>query len=699
LVAGRDGHLYVLDGMTGEQLQTLNVSDQPLAMSPTISIWQNDQNTIITALIRPGNPNRLANTLPNLVGMSLRLDNSVPLWRTDLGSGWSPHILPFRIEGHPNVFLSTDKNWQIVNLATGAVRSTGVLAAPLVSGVAVADIEENGKPYLVFQFADTSQQMIAVNPSDGTVVWRGPADLNPRGQPRGDGGTLPRTSTGAFLVSTQDALAAVDPRSGHIIWRAVGVPRGVLLGDWDNDGKNEILVTISGIGLRCLDEAGRELWTLRFSEDVNPWRLVESPDGGPRDILIHRHAGLIRLVHGPTLLWQSNASAAIQATPIVAQDSRGNSAVIEDAPWGGDVYLRAFDGASGKVLWSAKEQLSPNRGAALADIDGIGQPYVVALGSRPPDPNVYLLIYRPMDGKIIREKRVALSTWLSCVPAVADFRGIGKSDVAFSTWDDRSIVMVDGRSGDILWRFPVGASTMSGVASADLDGDGLADVIAATLDGNVYALRGKDRSLLWKTLIPGGAWASPKVATLDANTPPYILITSLSGALYVLNSRTGETVWSFPVSTTQADERVTMNVPRVSGNAVVVSDDGRTVIIAPMGAAGVVAFDWTSKSELWRSPSGFPVTTTPVPVTLTRRAGKGVLVAAVTGDIWMLSLDGGKPLWHMATGVKAIEADPVVADVDGDGVPDILIAGYDFSLRVISGIGRSIARQSIGNER
>ena len=230
------------------------------------------------------------------------------------------------------------------------------------------------------------------------------------------------------------------------------------------------------------------------------------------------------------------------------------------APSGNDISLRAFDGAYGNVLWSAKEQFSPNRGVTLADLDGIGQPYVIGVGSRPPNPAVQLFAYRAGDGELVRAKTVGITpTWLSCAPAVADFRGIGKSDVAFSTWDDRSIVMTDGRSGDVLWQFSLGNFTMSGVAAADIDGDGLPDVIAATLDGYAYALRGKDGTLLWKAPITGGAWSAPVTAALEPNGPPSILITSLSGKLYVLNSRTGETIWTSPGSEAANAVPVTMN--------------------------------------------------------------------------------------------------------------------------------------------
>jgi len=687
MVAGRNGHLYLLDGKTGQQMRDIQISEQPLVESPLLVPWKTAQDPVITVLMKPGDPNHLVNAQqPHLVGASLRLSDGVPLWRSDLGGGWSTFIPPLQIESHPQVFLSTAKSWQVVDLGTGAVRGTGVFPAPLVSGPAVADLQGNGKPVFVFEFADPAQRMVGVDPSDGAEVWRGPAGLNPRSQPRGPNGLL-RTSSGAILITTDTALAAVDPKSGQIVWSAPGVPRGVLVGDWAGDGSNEILVTINGVGLRCLDEAGRERWTLRLADDVEPWALIESNDGGPlRDILVHRHAGLISLVHGPRLLWAANASAAIQATPVVATDSSGRKVVVETAPWGNDISLRAFDGAYGDVLWSAKEQFSPNRGATLADLDEIGQSYVIGVGSRPPNPAVQLYVYRAGDGALVRAKTAGITpTWLSCAPAVADFRGIGKSDVAFSTWDDRSIVMVDGRTGDVVWQFSLGDSTMSGVAAADIDGDGLPDVIAATLDGYAYALRGKDGTLLWKAPIPGGAWSVPVVANLEPNGPPSILITSLSGKLYVLNGRTGETIWTSPGAEAANTGPVTMNQLKVGGHAAVVTEGGRTVILFPAGAAGVIAFDWNTKAELWRSPSGSPVIASPVPVDLQIRDQLGVVVASANGTVWVLALADGKPLWHLSDTLRAIEADPVVADLDGDGVPDILVAGYDFSLRAIDG--------------
>lgn len=65
----------------------------------------------------------------------------------------------------------------------------------------------------------------------------------------------------------------------------------------------------------------------------------------------------------------------------------------------------------------------------------------------------------------------------------------------------------------------------------------------------------------------------------------------------------------------------------------------------------------------------------------------------MTGDVWVLAIGDGRPIWHQRVAGGLIEADPVIADLDGDGFMDILIASHDSKLYALNGAG------SIGGQR
>ncbi|MBF0528656.1 MAG: PQQ-binding-like beta-propeller repeat protein, partial [Deltaproteobacteria bacterium] len=675
-VAGRDGHIYILDGQTGRQRGEIVFSNTPVRHPPSMTPWTNAGRTYLAGFSNPGDPSTLTAGPTDLVAAMVDLKNNKLLWQKNLGQGQNGIWAMLKKEGPLQLIQWDNQKWQLLDGATGTPHSGGSLPGSVFSGPLLMDMERNDQLNLVFQFTDPELPMRAVNSGDGSMIWQGPSQTSTRYQARGPNNSNLRAPNGELIVLLNNALAALDPRTGKVAWKVEGNPRGVMVGDWLGDGKGQIFVTMLNRGLLCVDGSGRILWTLRMDQDVEPWALLPPSYGvGRRDILIHRHAASIGLVHGPRFLWQANASGPLQATPVVATGDDGRPLLVELGPWGNDISLRGLNADTGSVRWSAQEQLTVNRGVALADIDGNGRPLIVAIGSKPPQPGTRLLVYRPSDGQLLRSPQVAVEGWLSCTPAVADFRGIGKSDVVFSTWDDRSIVLIDGQSGAVVWKQRTDGPNMGGVTAADLDGDGLSDVVATSFDGHVYANRGKDGKLLWKAPIQGGAWSTPTVTDLDGDRAPQVLVVSAVGRLYVLDGRTGQLRWSPDLT----------GGMKVAGRPVVIREKGQTIILAPLGSVGVVAFDWTGRREMWRSPEGFPVIASPVITNLAGNEKKQVVIGATTGDAWVLNLTDGKPQWHMKVGANLVEADPVVADLDGDHIPDLLITDHDFHLYAISG--------------
>jgi len=277
--------------------------------------------------------------------------------------------------------------------------------------------------------------------------------------------------------------------------------------------------------------------------------------------------------------------------------------------------------------------------------------------------------------------RMPWQGWLSSTPAVADFRGIGRHDIAVNSWDDSSIVVIDGSTGEVIWRHATGAPNMGGVAAYDLDGDGLPDVMSLSFDGYLYALRGRDGRVLWKAPLDKGGWSIPVVTDLNADGVPYVIVITAVGQLHVLDGQTGKEHWSPQVT----------GEMKVAGKPAVARERGHTIILAPLGKAGAVAFDWKTRREMWRSPEGFPVMASPVVTDLVGNGKQQAVIGATTGDVFILGLSDGKPFWHskicaqVSQGEVAIEADPVATDLDGDGIVDVLIASHDFHLYAISG--------------
>ncbi len=676
--AGRDGKVYLLDGATGAQTGELTISDDLLRFPPMLIPFQDDGTAKLVVFMRPD----IAGDRDAPLHMaSFTLPEGKIAWRHTLEPGWNGMSVPFMMNAVPHVVLWTETEWQLIDASTGLTHSRGTLPGRIAGGPTFANLDSGGVPDLVFAFEDPEMPMRAIRVLDGSTRWTGPSQLSAHGQPRGLDNRPLSTPKGELLVHLVDALVAIDPKNGRIVWAVQGDPIGTFVGDWDGDGTDEIFVAMDAIGMLCLDGSGRLLWKVRTEErNVRPRALFKSKRGGfTRNLVVHLHAALIGVMHGPRMLWRNSAPGQFQATPLVFGMQDGRALVVEIVAKGdASAALEAFEGKNGGRRWTAKGSFYPNRGATLADLDGDGVKEIVAFGRYNPSSQVaHVLAYRPFDGQLVRKLPVPIRGWFSSTPAVADYRGSGKMDVAISTWDERSIVLVDGETGGIVWEHRTGAANMDGVSAGDLDGDDVMDVVAASLDGFVYGLKGIDGSLLWKAPIEGGSWSRPVVAPLGSDRTAHVLSIGQTGRLYVFDARTGDHVWSPEV----------VGNWRVAGHPVVVEKDGRTVILAPLGAAGIVAFDWAERAELWRSPAGYAANASPVVTDFGLGGHDYVVFASAIGEVFVLNLDDGTPFWHDRVASDEIEADPVVADLDGDRIYDILIASHDFKISAVSGSG------------
>jgi len=214
------------------------------------------------------------------------------------------------------------------------------------------------------------------------------------------------------------------------------------------------------------------------------------------------------------------------------------------------------------------------------------------------------------------------------------------------------IRVVDGVTGKELMSIADsqnGVAGVSGLALADINGDGKPELIAVT--NNMKAIVFKnDGSRLWTSetlgsVPPYGIWTPPAVADLDGDGSPEILVNKV-----VLNAN-GTVKWRASGKNTGANTAIASDL----------FDAGQQNVI--LGASAYTA----SGALLWEGADGF------AGVADFEGKGQPSIVVVGGGYVYLYSRDGVLK-WRVAVPGGG-GGPPTIADADGDGVPDIGVAG------------------------
>ncbi len=241
-----------------------------------------------------------------------------------------------------------------------------------------------------------------------------------------------------------------------------------------------------------------------------------------------------------------------------------------------------------------------------------------------------------------------------------------------------------GRSGtyNTMWAFPISDYTNSSPALADLDGDGLLEVVIAAHNEALYALNGEDGSILWSYSLAETNSTSPVINDLDGDGKPEVAFAS-TDTLMVLEGESGTLIWSVPINGYYGRSPSTADL----------DGDGTPEVIYASGDK-TRAFDGATGSVLWTA-EGYRCRDygSPVAEDTDLDGSAEVMVCSLDSTSFCL-LDGtdGSLIWSTPFTAPGFYTTPVpaFADLDMDGYPEIVSNFGDNDLTVMNAADGSI---------
>jgi uncharacterized protein YjdB len=309
----------------------------------------------------------------------------------------------------------------------------------------------------------------------------------------------------AFLptFSNTSYFPGVINFSGHTTFTVGSNPYGAVVADIDGDGKPDVL-------------------TANFSTD---------------NISVFRNTSTSGSIASGTFASKVDFPSGNGPNSIAAGDVDGDGKIdiVVTSELSDDVSVFRNTSVAGTITFAARVDLNTSNapyGVALRDIDGDGRPDIVSGQSSSSVLNVFRNTGRP--GSISFATRINLSTDGGARSiAIGDLDGDGKPDIATANYNGNTVSILRNTatpgtisSGSFGSRVDLSVNTQpTGIAIADIDGDGKADIaVSNSASGNI--------SLLRNLSTPGSITTSSFATKVNFNTgtnPYFIAVGDLDG--------------------------------------------------------------------------------------------------------------------------------------------------------------------------
>ncbi|WP_254534546.1 outer membrane protein assembly factor BamB family protein [Halomarina litorea] len=252
-------------------------------------------------------------------------------------------------------------------------------------------------------------------------------------------------------------------------------------------------------------------------------------------------------------------------------------------------------------------------------------------------------------------------------PAIADVDGDGVREVLAASTEG-VLFSLDADSGEEEFRVNLSSFGYARPTVADVTDDSTPEVVVSDIDGQVSVVRG-DGSVVWRRALGAGVYHAPTVADVDADGVREVVVGAANRTV-ALDAGTGDLRWSVPLGSehyeaAQADDDPALELVTTRLGTVRALD----------GADGRV--EWTTN-----------LSGTPVVRTVADGDGDGRAEAYVSySENRVAALDArtGEVEWttQLSADSRLNAPGPVLGDVDGDRDRELAVAAHDGAVSVL----------------
>lgn len=299
-------------------------------------------------------------------------------------------------------------------------------------------------------------------------------------------------------VNTDGTVFAIDGTNGVALWTArfnpsarrgeVSGAQGALFSPLSlvgGDGVTQVVIAFEG-GLRVLGgETGRELWRATFAGRATAGVVADADgDGKPEIIAVTAEPAALLVINAETGRVNTNTKLDARVVGAPALQVRGEDRLVVLGLDDGTIETRR---AGGERVNSVKLETGVTTAPLVVPT---ARDLVVVVGTENG-----LAALSAADLKQLGKIETGQDTPHGRLIA-ADVDGDGSAEVVMVTRRGR-VALIGTGDGLIKW-VAEGARDADSAALADLNGDGVLDVIAAAGPSFAHGFSGKDGSLIWK---------------------------------------------------------------------------------------------------------------------------------------------------------------------------------------------------------